>query len=73
MCCLTVINVNARSLSPKIESLSDCVTEVGADIAIVTETWLQDGEINDTVIESAGNYGLDVFTLNRQQEAANGG
>ena len=40
----TVINTNARSLCPKINSLIDCCDEMKADIAIVTETWLADGE-----------------------------
>ena len=41
---LTVINTNARSLCPKNNSLTDCIEELKADIAIVTETWLTNGE-----------------------------
>lgn len=46
--------------------------EIGADVAIITETWLQDRCINDTTVDLAGEHGLDLFTLNRQNIAANG-
>lgn len=55
---LTVLNANARSLTPKIESLADCMYEIEASIAIVTETWLQDGEAENFMIDAAGEYGL---------------
>ena len=64
--------MNARSLGPKLESLSDCISELEADVAIVTETWLQDGQLANTIIDSARNFGLDVFARNRQDQAANG-
>ena len=41
---ITVINTNARSLCPKINSLIDCWDELKSDVGIVTETWLADGE-----------------------------
>ena len=40
---LTIINTNARSLIPKIDSLDECFGELEADIAVVTETWMRDG------------------------------
>ena len=40
---ITIINTNARSLTPKIDSLLDCFNELQADIAVVTETWLKSG------------------------------
>ena len=67
-----VINANARSLSPKMESLADCLYEIDGDVAIVTETWLQDGALVNTTIDLAGEHGLDIFTLNRETIAANG-
>ena len=39
-----VINTNARSLCPKIDSLIDCSDTT---IAIITETWLADGKSLD--------------------------
>ena len=69
---LVAINANARSLGPKIESLSDCIHELDADLAVVTETWLQDRSVADSTIDLAGQHGLDLFTLNRHNLAANG-
>lgn len=39
-----VINPNDHSLCPKINSMVDCFTEMEASVAIVTETWLTDGD-----------------------------
>ena len=39
----SIINTNARSLCPKISSLIDCMSETDTRLAIITETWLQDG------------------------------
>ena len=66
------LNTNARSLAPKLESLADCMTEIEADVAIVTETWMQDRSVSSTTIDAAGEHGLDAFVLNRQIAAANG-
>lgn len=66
------MNANARSLSPKIESLADCMHEIDADVAIITETWLQNSAVSDTAIDMAAEHGLSLFTLNRQVIAANG-
>ena len=41
---LTIINTNARSLCPKIDSLLDCMQEMEAKIAVVMETWMRGGE-----------------------------
>ena len=54
------------------ESLADSMEEMEADVSIVTETWLQDSAVEGTVIDLAGEHGLDSFLLNRQAEAANG-
>ena len=54
------------------ESLADCMTELEADISIVTETWLQDRATEGTVIDVAGEHGLNSFMLNRSVIAANG-
>ena len=39
-----IINTNARSLCPKINSFIDCFEEMEASLAVVTETWLTDGQ-----------------------------
>ena len=69
---MIALNANARSLGPKVDSLADCMHEIEADIGIITETWLQDRSVNDATIDMAGQHGLDLFTLNRQNIAANG-
>ena len=54
------------------ESLADGMLDLEADVGIVTETWLQDQAVENTVIDAAGEHGLDAFLLNRQEVAANG-
>ena len=63
----TIINTNARSLCPKIESLADCMEEMDVKIAIITETWLRDGDKTDELKErlKLGN-GMDMFVRNRR-------
>ena len=68
----TVLNANARSLAPKMESLADCMYEIEASVAIVTETWLQDNNTDGTAVDVAGEHGLDVYALNRHGAASNG-
>ena len=41
---ITVLNTNARSLCPKIESLIDCFDEMEGTVGVITETWLADGD-----------------------------
>ena len=41
---LTIINTNARSLCPKINSMVDYFNELECTFAIVTETWMSDRE-----------------------------
>ena len=54
------------------ESLADCFDELGADLAIVTETWLQDKNVAEHTIDAAGEHGLSSFLLNRDNIAVNG-
>ena len=67
-----MLNTNARSLAPKIESLADCMGELEADTAVVTETWMQNSAVDNAAIDVAGEFGLDSFVLNRNVIAANG-
>lgn len=69
---LVTLNANARSLAPKIESLADCFNELNADLALVTETWFQDRNLESTTIDTAGEHGLCTHTLNRPAIAGNG-
>ena len=65
---LNIINTNARSLCPKIDSLIDCFSELDVALGIVTETWLADGESLDAdILDLARGAGLDMVCLNRQQ------
>ena len=66
------LNTNARSLTPKLESLTDCMTEIEADVAIVSETWMQNSSVDTSAIDVAGEHGLDSFVLNRQIISATG-
>ena len=68
---VTVINANARSLAPKMESLADCMSEIEASIAIVTETWIQDQDLEGTIIDAAAEHGLNVIARNRTEQARN--
>ena len=53
-------------------SLADSIYELDDDIAVVTETWLQDNNVDNTLVDLAGEHGLNLHTLNRQNIAANG-
>ena len=64
---LTIINTNARSLTPKIDSLLDCFSELEVDIAIVTETWLRDGPALTQDLRDL-ELGADVLTLTKNRD-----
>ena len=53
-----IINTNAISMCPKINSLLDCFDEMSLSLAVVTETWLSDGagleDDLDDLMEGAG-------------------
>ena len=56
---INIINTNARSLSPKIDSLIDCFEELDATVGIVTETWLTDGEsLQRDILLGWSKYGM---------------
>ena len=65
-----IINTNASSLCPKINSLVDCFEETGASIGVVTETWLSDG---DSLQEDLDNllHGTGVGMLCRNRDRNN--
>ena len=62
---------NARSLSPKIESLQNNFETHELDFALVTESWLNDGEtLNKDVIDLEHGTGLKILYKNRPRRAA---
>ena len=67
----TIINCNARSLCPKIDSLLDCFSEVDATVGVVTETWLgkETAEAQERFREEGG---IGFLSRNRNQAASNG-
>ena len=44
---ITIINTNAPSLRPKLGSFLDCMSEMDVDFAILTETWMQDRNMDE--------------------------
>ena len=61
---------NARSLSPKIQSLHTFFNEHDLDVALVTESWLKDGEVLDRdVIDLEYGTGLKIIYRNRPKTA----
>ena len=67
---LVIINCNARSLCPKINSFIDCFNETDAHLAIITETWMGDGPALagdlDDLLQATG---LAMLTKNRAPDA----
>ena len=65
---LNIVNTNARTLCPKIESVIDCYEELDVTLDKVTETWLASGELLDQDIRDlAAGAGLDMICLNRDR------
>ena len=63
---ISVINTNARSLCPKIDSLIDCFEELDVTLGVVTETWLASGTSLDKDIKDlVQGAGLGMICLNR--------
>ena len=69
---LSFLNANARSLAPKIESLSDCFTEKDCDLAFLTETWFQDNRDQfQNLRDYADRFSLGIINRNRAICATN--
>ena len=70
---LSFINANARSLIPKMESLADCFTEKGLDLAAITETWFQTSRDRDDLeAELNSRFSLGMMSRERDVAASNG-
>ena len=66
----TFLNTNARSLSPKINSLIDCFDEMDAAFGVVTETWLSDGTgLSEDIEDYEAGAGMGMLTRNRERGA----
>ena len=61
-CGIKFLLTNARSLSPKIISLIDCMDMVGASITVVTESWLADGENLEVDLREL-EFGTDLCVI----------
>ena len=66
-----IINCNARSLCPKIESLVECFEEMDGTVGVVSETWIRDGA-EDLVERLSEGDGLGFISRKRSQPASNG-
>ena len=63
---IAIINTNARSLCPKINSFIDCFDEMGAMIGIVTETWLSEGDhLEKDIVDLKYGAGIGLICKNR--------
>ena len=68
---ITIINTNARSLSPKIDSLIDCLNEMDCSLGVITEMWLSDGDSLQRDLEDlATGAGVGLICRNRDPNAA---
>ena len=67
---LTILNTNARSLAPKMTALTDRMEEMEAQIAVVTETWFQDGSaLEERQQDLSLGHGLGMVCRNRRANA----
>ena len=61
-----ILLTNARSLSPKIESLHDQFAHHDIDVALITESWLKDGSVLDRdIIDLEYGTNLKILYKNR--------
>ena len=66
----TMINTNARSICPKINSLLDTIEELDACMAVVTETWLADGDtLEDDKQDLFLGAGISMLCRNRKKDS----
>ena len=66
----TILNTNARSICPKVGSFIDCYKEMDACLAVITETWLRDGQqLEDDVDDLLHGAGVGLITKNRLPNA----
>ena len=70
---IKIMNTNARSLLPKIESLNIRLLETDTDIAIITETWISDETSpEEMVMKMRYDKGFTVVHRNRTGKRGGG-
>ena len=68
---MKLLLTNARSLSPKIESLHDYFEEHELDVALITESWLRDSRVLDRdVVDLEHGTDLKIIYRNRAPKRA---
>ena len=66
-----MINTNARSIKPKMNCFVDNFKELDLTFAVITETWLTDGDVLSMQVENLLlGSGLSLFTRNRPPNIA---
>ena len=66
---LNVILTNARSLSPKIKSLIDYLSELEVTAAIVSESWMKDGaDLDSDLLDLEKGTALKMIYKNRNSQ-----
>ena len=68
---LSVLLANARSLAPKMESLIEYFTEHDLHAAIITESWLKDGEALEEA-KTDLEMGEDISIIHRNRRSKRG-
>ena len=62
-----MISTNARSLTPKIDSLVENLNELEASVAFLTETWLSDtSELHHDIADLELDTGFSMLCKNRR-------
>ena len=65
-----MLNTNARSLIPKIESFTEYLNELGTSVAFLTETWLSDStELKNDIIDYELGTGYSIICKNRPRNS----
>ena len=68
---ITIVNTNARSLCPKINSLIDCLEDMNSAIGVITETWLADGpSLEADLTDLREGAGVGLICRNRPPNSA---
>ena len=70
----TISLINARCLRPKLNSLKETLDELGADVCLLTETWLKNtDEINQTFEDFTNQTGYCFLRKDRRGDRRGGG
>ena len=68
--CVRFLLTNARSLTPKMESLADAFGSLGTQIGMVTETWFKGGrKLDEGLLDFEGATGIRIIHKSRDGRA----